>query len=299
MARRAARLALLLRCGLILLAVALPTGCALTGEAGPRDARLVYCLSPEHRQDLVEAAVILGAGRPAPVPDQLVVAGEQTTIEKWRATRPDDFDRACEALTATVLPSAGGAPVSPDAAGGGTDSMTAILLPVVVGALLAWFAAEWRANAVTARLEADNLVTAVRGYARAGNAHARGWVAQATGSPRPDDGPVWERHDEVDAQFRRCGLRHRQWRAPGALRTELTRLTELTLRTRPPGWTDLSPDRRVVHADELGARLAAFEVHAERVAEAMEHPWRRWREMRRHPVDASTPAPPSTPENEQ
>lgn len=301
MSRRAVRPALLLRCAPALLAIALLTGCGLgDGASRARDARLVHCLGSERRAELVQAAIILDVADPATAPDHLVVKGERLTLDAWRSKHPRDFERACDALIAAGASDGGSSPDGGDAGGGSTSlgSLVAVLLPVVVGAVLAWLSAEWRAKAVTARLEADNLRSAVRGYVRACNAHARAWVGQSAASSRPDDAAVWERHDEADAQLRRCATMHARWRMPRSLRTEMGRLTETALREEQQGWTDLGADERAAHARMLAARLTWFESQTESVADAMEHPWRPQRRMRREPApppDPDRPTPESMP----
>lgn len=277
MSQRAARFALLLRWGILLVGLTVPTGCALAGNSGERDARLVYCLDTAHRAELADAAVVLGLAQRGTTPERLAVAGKDVSLEAWRAARRDDFDRACDALNTAARPQT--QPVPPEAAGGG-ESLAYVLLPVAVGALLSWLAAEWRAKTVTARMEADNLRAAVRGYVRAHAAYAGDWVAQRSATHRPDDRHVRERHDEVDAQLRRIGGLHADWRVPGRLRTDLAELTDDVLREDRQGWVDLSPGDRQDLAHGFTARLGTFDTDTELVAVAIERPWRSRRAMR-------------------
>lgn len=296
MSRPTARLALLLRSGLILLGLLFPAACGIVGNDTERDARLTYCLSPDQRSALIDTAAVLGLADRGDGPDRLVVAGGETTLEAWRKSRPDDFDRSCEALTESARIRSG------PPAGDELNSTLNVLLPVVIGAILAWLTGEWRAKAVTARLEADTLRSAARGYANVCNAYIRDWTGPA-GQGRPDAEPVRARRDDLDAQLRRAGVLHPRWRAPKALRGSLTELTRHTLRedladTLPRGWVDLTADERQHYALVLRSELDQFDASAEQVAEALERPWRMHRSMRKIPAPA-VPPPLPAPKNSE
>src|SRR5215470_17463814 len=62
------------------------------------DSDRVYCLSDEHRSELVEAAVVLGLAQPADTADRLKVDGQEITPRDWWSAHREDFERGCLAL---------------------------------------------------------------------------------------------------------------------------------------------------------------------------------------------------------
>lgn len=283
MSRQANRFVLLLRYGFVLLWLFAAAGCGVLDDQSQRDADLVYCLDTDHHAELVEAGAALGLVRPGGGPDQVIVSGRRMDIQAWRKARGSDFERTCSALAGSARPEA--SPVADN----GLDTITAVLLPVLAGALLSWLSAEWRARAVTAQLEADNLRSAVRAYVNACDILGRAW-SETLSARRPDDEPVRRRHDDLDAQLRRCAVLHRRWKALTRRRRDLAELTADTLREdQPLDWNDLSDDARPEYARQIKSRLEAFEAGTEHIAEALERPWRLHRAMRRPPADPPVP----------
>jgi hypothetical protein len=301
MSRRAARFRLLLRYGFGLWLLLAAAGCGILGDDARRDADLVYCLDPGNRAELVRAASALGLARPGTAPDHVIVSGREMTIEEWRSAHGRDFERGCAALATSARPP------TTVVQGTGLDSVVGVLLPVLAGALLSWLSAEARARSITAQMEADNLRSAVRAYVNACNALGRAWSGPIRAS-RPDDEPVRRRHDDVDAQLRRCAVLHRRWKVLARRRRELAELTNGTLREdQVTDWADLDDSERPEYAREIRSRLETFEADTERIAEALERPWRVHRSMRkprngsRHEPRArrpgDEPAPPSSSTN--
>src|SRR5215470_17834473 len=62
------------------------------------DSDRVYCLSDQHRSELVEAAVALGLAQRADTADRLKVDGQEISPEIWWSTHGEDFRRGCLAL---------------------------------------------------------------------------------------------------------------------------------------------------------------------------------------------------------
>lgn len=262
-----------------------------SGTHALRDAQRVYCLSPAHRDELVEAAVTLGLARRTASPgrpDGLAPpAGPDTTSrtpEEWRHARPADFDRACAALVA----SAGITVTEPGGSGSrGVSGTLTALIPVVAGAVLAWAAGELRARGATASLTAGSMHTAATAYVRACHNRLRHWQRRPPG-PTPPDDEVRDRKSDLDAEIRRVAGGHPGWRALTPLRAELDEITDRVL---SGDWPNLTPDERDRAAGELRHRLDTFTEHAQRLTRALEHPWRRHREMRTGSSSPSVSAP--------
>ncbi|WP_329277365.1 hypothetical protein [Streptomyces sp. NBC_01451] len=114
---------------LLLAAGAAPAfGASAGGADSPeRDARLVYCLDPVHRTDLLTAAVRLG----------LLKADAEVSPERWAKDHDDDFGRACAALMAAESDSPAAAAQSGGADGDGWLMTLVKQLPLLLaGALL-------------------------------------------------------------------------------------------------------------------------------------------------------------------
>lgn len=127
-------------CGAVLLLAAAAPVSAAPSASGERDVRLVYCLAPAHRADLVTAAVALGLLTPDGTAGQDSVrpvgSAGRLTLQQWAGRREEDFSRACTALmSAAADPRAAAAQGS-----GGEDGWFVTFLkglPVLaVGALL-------------------------------------------------------------------------------------------------------------------------------------------------------------------
>jgi hypothetical protein len=134
----------------------------LSGNDADDDALLVYCLAPAQRDGLIDAAGALGlAGRSG---DRLVVAGTTLDPVGWRAKQPDDFLRACGALsTATRQP-------RPSALATAVPFLTG-----VTGAILAFAAALSLASVNRGRERADRLRSAFDEFRRTAEGYIDGW----------------------------------------------------------------------------------------------------------------------------
>ncbi len=110
-----------------------------------------YCLAPAHQAGLVDAAVSLGFARGGSTPAAVRVANSTITLGTWRARDDADFRQACDAY---VPPSVGAARSSESGPIGGLFN---ILLPVAVGALLAFAFDEYKQGSDRRWAQADAL----------------------------------------------------------------------------------------------------------------------------------------------
>lgn len=289
MSPQRARLMPCLRLGMIILSAAGIAGCAAV-RSGQPDARLVFCLAPAKRSGLIAAAGALGVVRSSHTADHVVVDGQQMSIETWRRARKADFDRSCAALVgAAQLPQQG-------PAGGNSGPLAAldVLLPVVAGGALTLFGGAWQARAINAKVESTEMRAAARGYVRSAETHARKWLAWS--GTRPDARPLYERHGDLEAQLRRCGVLHPRWRPIRPLLHRLAVLTgAVTGESQAQGWPFIPPEERERRVAELLPQLAQFEAEMGAVASALERPWRIHRTMRASWAESAAPRDPAVP----
>lgn len=110
---------------------------APAGDPG-RDVRIVYCLDPARRAELVEAALRLGLLGPRTSGPERVVpegANRPVTVEEWASgSRKEDFGRACSALMAAASDTPGAA-AEKEEKGWLAELLTSLPL-LVIGALL-------------------------------------------------------------------------------------------------------------------------------------------------------------------
>jgi hypothetical protein len=264
-AARRSRLRALVLWPVLLCAGLLLVGC---GDAARKDAALVHCLSPAQQRPLVDAAVALGLAQQGPEPAPLRVGGRDLTVPQWRTERRPDFDRACKALTTTVIP--------PNPSG--LQAMLNVLLPVIAGAVLTLLTTTWRDETSRGRLLADDLRSAATGFAGAVEEYLGGWTDPgATGRPSGQD--VRDRRAELAARLRTVCVLHSRWKAPRRLQRELTgnQLGDALVQ----GWTTIRDDERSRRAAALHDELSWMDTTISQVAHALERPWRPHREMRR------------------
>jgi hypothetical protein len=123
-----------------------------SSESATPHADLVYCLAPAHQAGLVDAAVSLGFVGGGSTPAAMRVADSAITLGTWRARDDADFQQACDAYAAPSVGSAGSSPES-----GPIGSLFNILLPVAVGALLAFAFDEFKQGSDRRWAQADAL----------------------------------------------------------------------------------------------------------------------------------------------
>ncbi|MEU4253379.1 hypothetical protein AB0F15_38895 [Amycolatopsis sp. NPDC026612] len=231
--------------------MAMIAACAVTAcafDAAPAvadtddDSQLVYCLAPDSRDALIDAAVALGLAQRSG--NRLVVGGEILDVQAWRGVRPEDFRRTCEALSAA------------ERAPG--PSALASALPFLTGvtsALLAFAAALALASVTRGRERAAHLRSASDDFRQAVEAYLDGWD---------------KTHLRVEATGRRSALlsrlgvvrtAHRRWVTVEAVEHELVGGAVGQAISQPSAdGRDLTADLKAVHDDVL------------RIARALEQP---------------------------
>jgi hypothetical protein len=245
-----------------------PSLLPISGTPAPRvdndpkdDALAVFCLSPEHRERLADAARTLGVASPTPsAPDRLFVGNQNLDLEAWRESHNSDFVRVCEALVATEPQVR--VPESP----GFWVRMGEFLLPTAVGALLTFLATGWRAAIDRGARDADALRAASSEFRAAMTAYAAEWVSG--GAPPPTT--VQIRRADLIRQLDRVVSYYPSWKLPAQLRTRL-RGREFEERDRG-FWQRLAPGDRPAEAARLHDRLGEFDKEVETVATALSRP---------------------------
>ncbi len=238
------------------------------------EARLVYCLDPAHKAELVNAAVTLGLGGRAIARTDITVEGKAMPLDAWRKLNPKAFDRVCSAL----YEASGHGGSSGGGSGGlSVSELLKILIAAVVGAVLTMVVGDWRSARDTGMLRADGLRRAVREYSSAASEYAQAWASYSTGS-LPSDEAVGRTGAELDAQLRRYELLRKKWRVPARLRTKMA--TAPLGDALSAGWGGTSPGDRAARGQTIDRALADIRDGCEELALALEHPCRPHSEMR-------------------
>lgn len=229
--------------GLVVAVAAIVTlAFVLSGDDSRQDAERVYCLAPDQRQELVDAAVALDLADRAG--GQLRVSGVAMDPVAWRADRPDDFERACAAIYR--------------AAHTAEPSTFTALLPFLTGAtsaILAFIAALSLASVTRGRERADRLRSAFEELRRAVEAYIDG--------------------------LEKAGLRATVVECRGALVTQLAIIqstqsgwhrVSATIEELTVGRFDAAVKRRPPDGDELTARLTTVRNAVFAIAHVLEKP---------------------------
>lgn len=136
---------------------------AVTTSQETRDARDVFCLQRSERAALADAAVALGLARPGSTRSRILVDDDTSVpLLSWRADRPDDFARTCDALSAVRGKSAAGTR-------GTVDTVVLPLLTVVLTSALTYVATRRQNRTTRGQAEAGELRAAVTAYNNAAN----------------------------------------------------------------------------------------------------------------------------------
>lgn len=235
------------------------------------DVAAVFCLSPAERPRLVAAAAALGLARPGATGDRVRVGEGDMSVETWRNSSQADFDRSCAALlTATQL---GQTPANRT---GATTSVLNVLLPVVVGAMLAWLTAEWRDTTTRNRSSADALRSSARTFLHACDDFVRDWTG-TTGNTRPSDQQLHESRRELAVQLRHVETLRPRWTEPRRLEDALyTHFGDDLTRH----WLSQDQPARQDRAEKARSLLRKLDADVDRVAYSIERLNRRHRAMR-------------------
>jgi hypothetical protein len=194
-------------CLLTMGSLAFVTGCTTT----PPDVAVVQCTAPAQRERTVDGAISLGLVGENSKPERISANGETLVFQDWRAKKPEDFARACNAV----------APVAPSPLRTQVIAALISLAALAVGVAATWFTTSWRDGINRRKRQADALhdasrafVGAVRDYC---DARLRGTAD--LGPPSPQD--VRHKREDLAAQLTRVVAARPRWAAPKALRAEL------------------------------------------------------------------------------
>jgi hypothetical protein len=225
-----------------------------TASADPADdARVVYCLAPAHRADLINAAQSLG----------IAVPTDPARLPAWRAAAPDDFDRACQALYTAQ------GPMTSD-----SSSVFSTLLPFLTGlfgALLTFLAAFWWNIVNRGTALGDDLRAAIGTFHQAGTAYL-------AGGGSVEEGPLRAARGVLVDKLARLSAEHRRWTT---LRTLYDTVTtgELSKATLGVDWDQQSQAQRDLRT-RLGVGLDGVRDTGEEIATALRRPLRPHPELR-------------------
>jgi hypothetical protein len=224
-----------------------------TASADPADdARVVYCLAPAHRADLINAAQSLG----------IAVPTDPARLPAWHASAPDDFDRACQALYTAQGPQATDS--------GGVFSTLLPFLTGLFGALLTFLAAFWWNIVNRGTALGEELRTAIDAFHQAGAAYLAGGGAE--------EDPLRAARRVLVDKLARLTAEHRRWTT---LRTlyDSVNTGELSKAKLGVDWDEQSQAQRDLRA-RLGVSLDGVRDTGEQVATALRRPLRPHPELR-------------------
>lgn len=242
---------------------------AVSAAADADDALLVFCLSPTHQKDLVDAAMALGVMAPHSSPGQLFPAPAGTSqalsVQEWRTHHPSDFLRTCNALVAAQNP-----PDQP-AAPGPMENALANTLLLVAGALLSALAGAWANSSTRGREAAASVRAALDGATRAVEDYLNA-RATAAGEPGKLGDQVQARLADLRARIDPLLARRRYRRTAQAITRLLTGQALGETLTR--GWLGAGSDVIERRQEEVRAQLTALVRLGNALALALETPHR-------------------------
>ncbi|MEW9554680.1 hypothetical protein [Nonomuraea sp. NPDC050783] len=223
------------------------------------DTLAVYCLAPPMRSELARSAVVLGLGR-HDTADRLSVNGRSLALEDWRASRPADFKRACQALY-QARPE-GSLPQSTS----WWQKQAELLIPVLIGALLGFLPTGWRAAVDRGARDATALRTAFAEFQRSVVTFV------ADGGDGGGGGEVTVRRGELQRQLSLVAVIHPSWPAARGLADRLDQ--EPLAEPSFLGWRGASPGYRERAGKAMTTALSAYAAELDRLALALTRPVR-------------------------
>jgi hypothetical protein len=242
-------------------ALFLASASAVAGADADDDAMRVYCLAPEQRAAMSEAAVALGFAREKDGRYRLS-SGASLELDTWREHDPADFGRTCSALMA-----ARGLPAQVTTQQPAEPGVMATLLPFLTGlsgAVLAFVAAAWRDRVGRSRALADDLRVRFEEFGSAAATYLGSWTPSRSGEQ------VADRRGALLTQLARVRTPRRQRIRARSIEDELT--------TGPLGedltrnWAGQDHERTARLTERLGElRDSLFDI-----AHDVEHPLRAW-----------------------
>lgn len=215
------------------------------------DSLLVYCLSPVHRTELLEAAAALGVARRDNAGTYVLPDNTPLDPATWPKNHRDDFVRTCKALFAAQR--------TPE------SGLSASLLPfltALVGAVLAFLAASWRDRVARGHALADGLRSAFNGYSQAVDTYLGAGIERSSTQ-------LVERRYGLMLELAKAKAAHRKWTAVASVEAEI----EDRAFDRPG---EAEPDPQEVRLWLKKTSDAVF-----RIAHALDHPLLRNRAMLR------------------
>lgn len=242
-----------------------------TSTVPPLDTRLVYCLADAREQAMTEAAVDLGLAERSDRRGRVRVREQGQPVDlslaAWRRDYPSQFERTCSALLAA------------DSASGGRATGTAhtttltfaqvlnVLLPTMLGAVLALASSQWGARRERARASASVLRTQAQLVRRAATEYTRAWLQTATGTPSADT--LHGRLDELESKLNEVQSVRSQWNFVKQL---TDKLSDDLFTTEPvSGWPSVIAERQQKSA-EVNALFKNLEADVNIIADAIENP---------------------------
>jgi hypothetical protein len=247
-----------------------------SSENTASNADLVYCLAPDHHVGLVDAAESLGFASGGSTPAAMHVPGSTITLSTWRADDDAKFNQACAAYAASSVESADSAD-STDG-GGPIGSLFNILLPVAVGALLAFAFDEFKQGSDRRWEQADALRDSWAAY----RALVETYLAKRQEWPvagLPAQGDIDARRGDLADKLRTIQSQYRRSRTLATLKRDLSGALGDGIDT---GWasgsTTVNFTERKSRADALTGTLDNFDSSLQRVAVKLSRGiWLTWR----------------------
>jgi hypothetical protein len=232
-----------------------------SSEDTASNADLVFCLAPAHQAGLVNAAESLGFASVGSTPAAMHVPDSTITLGTWRADDDAKFNQACDAYAA---PSVGSADSTDES--GPIGSLFNILLPVAVGALLAFAFDEFKQGSDRRWEQADALRdswAAYRALIKTYLAKRQEWPV--VGLPAQSD--IDARRGDLADKLRTIQSQYRRSRTLATLKGELSGALGDDIDT---GWasgsTTVNFTDRKNRADALTGTLDNFDSSLQRVA---------------------------------
>ena len=243
-------------------------GCTSTSVTSSTEARSVYCLVDAEASKLIRVAATLGVAQPGlddgtliPVPGSTAI-----TTSQWQKLYPQKFQRACTVLIAADEFASPTLRTS-TAISSSLQSTLNILLPVIVGAILALLTTQWTGNRQRRRLEAAEVRTSFTAFAHSLTDYATAWSAPTILTP-PTTQELDQRRRDLVTILRRIVALHRSARFAGTL---LQDLDSDKYRTQlENGWSTNDPPSRRKRAERVDQLAGALQTDSERLARLVE-----------------------------
>jgi len=183
-----------------------------------QDAQTVICLSPGRTADLIAAAVALRLAASAADGGRLTLAdGRSVSVADWRQQRPNDFRRACTALTTPIVTPSAPARESNDSLQNLLTSFGSAFSGALVGSVVTVLSgAAARRRELSGRVESTGLE-----FRQAADAYLDARVKQPA-EVNLRGTQLNHARNEAVAVLDRVAARYPTWPTPAQLRRRLT-----------------------------------------------------------------------------